>query len=275
MCFTQNQSGIFALIGLGLACYVKFNTSNTRLAVGVFWFFLMEFLQYWQYFWIDQCDHPVNKVLTFAGYVHICFQPYFTHIINSALTKNPKMLNQYTIILRMCLLGGFIFLLRAVLYDFLPQYQTPVSSAYTKWAGLTPAEGSFETREWLRGEALCTYKGNYHLSWSVPMLDTTYWIPGASLHSFLMFGPFFVMRKSMIIQGFFLWLTGPFLSTYFTDNLQEQASVWCFFSISQIAIMLFLIRKTLVLKWSKNGQQIKDTPYPKESSKSKKSVKAQ
>ena len=33
--------------------------------------------------------------------------------------------------------------------------------------------------EWLRGEELCTYRGTYHLAWSVPMLDNTYWIPGA------------------------------------------------------------------------------------------------
>jgi len=26
----------------------------------------------------------------------------------------------------------------------------------------------------------------------------------------------------------------------------EQASIWCFFSIAQISVMLFLIRKTLV-----------------------------
>lgn len=73
--------------------------------------------------------------------------------------------------------------------------------------------------EWLRGETMCTYKGTYHLAWSVPMLENTYWIPGAQLHSFLMFAPFFVLKKNMVIQGFFLWLTGPFMATYFTDNL--------------------------------------------------------
>lgn len=51
-------------------------------------------------------------------------------------------------------------------------------------------------------------------------------MPGASIHSFLMFAPFFVIKPNMVIQGFFLWLSGPYLAAYITDNLQEQASIW-------------------------------------------------
>jgi hypothetical protein len=45
MCFDQKTSFSFAALGLFLAFYVHRYTSNTKLAVGVFWFFLMEFLQ--------------------------------------------------------------------------------------------------------------------------------------------------------------------------------------------------------------------------------------
>lgn len=99
----------------------------------------------------------------------------------------------------MCLLGGTIFLARALFYDMLPEWSSPINSSYTEWSGKSPLPNSFTTKEWLRGEELCTYRGKYHLAWSVPMLDTTYWIPGASLHSFLMFGPFFILKKNMII----------------------------------------------------------------------------
>ena len=44
----------------------------------------------------------------------IAYQPYFTHIINSSLTKNPKFLNQYNIILRLCLLGGTMLVRNSV-----------------------------------------------------------------------------------------------------------------------------------------------------------------
>jgi hypothetical protein len=78
---------------------------------------------------------------------------------------------------------------------------------------------------------------------SVPMAPATYWIPAASIHSFLMFAPFFVMKKNMVIQGIFLWLAGPFLASYITPNLMEQASIWCFFSIAQIGIMVNASKK--------------------------------
>ena len=62
--------------------------------------------------------------------------------------------------------------------------------------------------EWLRGEKLCTFRGNFHLAWSVPMSDPSYYVPSAAIHSFLMFAPFFVLKWNMIIQGLFLWATG-------------------------------------------------------------------
>eukprot|EP00178_Gracilaria_changii_P005250 TRINITY_DN18598_c0_g1_i1.p1 TRINITY_DN18598_c0_g1~~TRINITY_DN18598_c0_g1_i1.p1 ORF type:complete len:213 (+),score=15.11 TRINITY_DN18598_c0_g1_i1:137-775(+) len=194
----------------------------------------------------------MNQFLTILGFLHICFQPYFTHIINSSLTKNPKFLAQYDIILRMCLLGGSMLFARYLLADF---QSTPINSDFTVWKGTPAINGSYRTTEWLRGEELCTYNGNYHLAWSVPMYDPTYWSPSAAIHSFLMFGPFFVMKRNMIIQGIFLWAAGPLLASYITANLMEQASIWCFFSITQIGIMLFIIREQLILNWGRDRKK--------------------
>jgi hypothetical protein len=68
------------------------------------------------------------------------------------------------------------------------------------------------------------------------------------------FAPFFVMKWNMIIQGVFLWATGPFLAHLITPNLQEQASIWCFFSIAQIGFMIIVIRDQLIMKWGRNAK---------------------
>jgi len=133
--------------------------------------------------------------------------------------------------------------------DFFPSSE--ISSHFTDWKNATPSITAHRTTEWLRGETLCTYRAKYHLAWSVPMADVTYYVPSASIHSFLMFAPFFVMKWNMIIQGIFLWLAGPYLASWITPNLMEQASIWCFFSIAQIGIMLFLIRESLILNWGR------------------------
>mmetsp|Transcript_21059 Transcript_21059/g.62710 ORF Transcript_21059/g.62710 Transcript_21059/m.62710 type:complete len:302 (+) Transcript_21059:299-1204(+) len=244
MCFSKEMSLSFAMLGLGMSYWIYHRTNNLQLAIGVFYFFLMEFLQFFQYLVIGDCESEWNKVLTVLGFLHICFQPYFTHIINSALTKSPRVLWMYVPVLRLCLIGGTLLFLRWV------------ATLYDQWGEREHFTDGRRSTEWLRGEELCTIHGKYHLAWSVPMVDVTYWVPGSSIHSFLMFAPFFVIKPNMVIQGFFLWLSGPYLAACITDNLQEQASIWCFFSIAQIGFMLYIIRDVLILHWgraSKDG----------------------
>jgi hypothetical protein len=266
MCFTGEMSAGFAAVGLFTAYWIHSRTSNLLLASGVFFFFTMELLQAVQYYFIasglgsPECESIVNKVLTMLGFMHICLQPYFCHIINESLSQKPnaakfapehnkklqKYHDQYQVVRRLCLIGGFLLWLRYPM-SFVPQWNTMDSSPGV-------------STEWLRGDKLCTFKTEsmVHLGWSIPMADPSYVIQGSGIHSFLMFAPFFALyeKKGMIIQGVFLFLTGPFLASMITSNLMEQASIWCFFSIAQISIMLFLIRETLIVTWGKSGKSI-------------------
>lgn len=268
MCFTKEMSGGFAGIGLLCAIWVYTKTSNLQLACGVFYFFLMEFLQYFQYLTIGDCENWWNQVLTLVGFAHICYQPYMTHIINCALTRNPKKLQQWEVVLKLSLLGGTMLFMRYFVSD-LPGWRTQkfASIADTDNAtGQSTNPDLLTSTEWLRGESLCTINGKHHLAWSVPMSDVSYYTPSAQIHSFLMFAPFFCVTGGGWFQGLFLFLTGPFMAAYITENLLEQASIWCFFSISQIAIMLFAIREMLLKDWDskKTDDKVSSTdPYIK------------
>jgi len=244
MCFDQKTSFGFAACGLGCAIYVWKGIRNPQLATGIFFFFLMEFLQGFQYFWIDQCDNRVNQVLTMLGYLHICLQPFFCHVMNSALTRSEKLKSQYALIQRLCLVGGLLLFIRLLMA---PYSHFPVSN-------------QCPSPEWLRGEKLCTYQGIHHLAWSVPLYESTYTSMGVGLHAFLMFAPFFVMKHSwlMYAQGLFLFATGPGLAAYISPNLHEQASIWCFFSIFQIATMVFLIRYMTNARLAQDAQKKKE-----------------
>ena len=235
LCFSMEMSAFFAAVGLFSSWWIWSRTNNGQLASGVFFFFTMELLQVFQYMIIAPnidsplCETIINQVLTLLGFLHICMQPYFCHVINASLTKNAKYIDRYIVIKRLCIIGGGMLFVRHFL-AVLPGYST-----------LSFKDNQYASTEWLRGEKLCTFKGNYHLAWSIPMADPTYVIPGAAIHSFLMFAPFFALyeKRGMVIQGCFLFAFGPFLAGLISPNLMEQASIWCFFSISQIAIMLF------------------------------------
>lgn len=274
MCFSGEMSAAFAVLGLFAAYWVYSRTCNFELASGIFFFFTMELLQAIQYYYVadelpepvcggsnaildrpkSACDTHANKFLTLLGFLHICLQPYFCHVINSSLTKSCKYKDRYRIIKRLCLLGGFLLFIRYYL-SFFPSLNTMNVSEQP-------------STEWLRGPTLCTFKTKsmWHLGWSVPMADPSYYVMGASIHSFLMFGPFFVLweKKGMILQGVFLFAFGPLLASMISDNLMEQASIWCFFSIAQIAVMLFLIRETLLVNWGRGNISVLKATETKE-----------
>jgi len=251
MCFTGEMSAGFAAVGLFASWWIYSKTNNTELASGVFFFFTMEFLQAIQYIYIASglsdptCDTLVNQVLTLLGFLHICLQPYYCHVINASLTKSEKYRDRYVVVKRLCLIGGFLLFMRYPL-SFVPQLNTMDVNPETS-----------PSTEWLRGDKLCTFKTQsmVHLGWSVPMADPSYYVMSASIHSFLMFAPFFALyeKKGMVVQGLFLFLFGPVMAAFISDNLMEQASIWCFFSIAQIATMLFLIRETLLIHWGKGN----------------------
>jgi len=261
MCFNQPMSFTFAGIGLFAAWWIHTRTNNSELASGVFFFFTMEFLQGIQYWFIEEDERAlvspgacsvINQILTLVGFLHICLQPYFCHVINASLTKSPKYQLKYDVIKRLCLIGGFLLFMRFVLAYYNVESEIFMISN-TSDASYPYGDKTGRSTEWLRGEKLCTYNGKYHLAWSIPMADASYFVPGAQIHSFLMYAPFFALyeKKGMIIQGAFLFFTGPVLAALITPNLMEQASIWCFFSIAQITSMLFLIREVLIIHWGK------------------------
>ena len=58
------------------------------------------------------CDEYINRFLTILGWIHICFQPYFTHMTICSFTKNKKYIETYKYIKRLSLLCGFLLLAR-------------------------------------------------------------------------------------------------------------------------------------------------------------------
>lgn len=135
MCFDQKSSLGFALSGAAASWWIYSRTNNYELARGVFFFFLMEFLQFlqvrrgpsrrvprparpltWricrrlvttthdrpQYFVIAPdtdspiCDSWLNQFLTLLGFLHICLQPFFCHSISASLVRRVAFLPRST-----------------------------------------------------------------------------------------------------------------------------------------------------------------------------------
>jgi len=173
------------------------------------------------------------------------------HRISNADHREKMRLKhaKFSVIQKLCLIGGGLLFARCLL-AMNGQYTTLDMSRDADISAVKPMQepNLLTSTEWLRGDRLCTWKGNHHLAWSVPMADPSYNIMGAGIHSFLMFAPFIAVADKfnkgtllMVIQAAFLWALGPGMAAWITPNLQEQASIWCLFSIAQIFIMVFVI----------------------------------
>jgi len=165
----------------------------------------------------------MNKFLTVLGFLHICFQPYFTHLLAGAFVQSEQRKSQYALIRRLCLvMGAYMF------------------SRYVFWTPEHAITSQCPNTDWIRGNTACTRMGNYHLAWELPLTKPTYFMPSNNIHFFMMFAPFIATKQWL--PGLVLFLTGPFLSTFITDNLFEQAAIWCFFSICQVCLSVATLR---------------------------------
>jgi hypothetical protein len=187
---------------------------------------------------LDDCDSKINQILTVIGFLHICFQPYFTHTFSGAFVTNPAKVAQFKVIKNLALVMGCMMFSRWILFSA-PEHNLKCANT-----------------EWLRGDRACTFRGNYHLAWSMPLHAPTYFMPSNNIHFFMMFAPYIALGREMWLHGFILFATGPLLSSIITPNLYEQASIWCFFSIGQVCLAVFMLYTSLrKTKWPYKANQ--------------------
>jgi len=211
MCFTQEISGAFAILMWTYAFMWKTGPIGARICVA--YFALMETLQSAQYSWINLCDNPINKFLTVLGFIHLAFQPFFVNLfLGSFMNKAQK--RYLPLILSLCLMGG-----------------TMLCNRFWKTWGDIPCTDNIEP---MCGPTLCTFRGDVHLAWQIPMQhsDQDYFTPGFTLHFVLFYLPTYALG----MYGFtiFLLISGPFIGRVLTNHQDEIPAIWCFFSIFQL-----------------------------------------
>lgn len=215
MCFSQNMSlsvGIF-----GILSSIYFLKLNIYAAIGIFYFSLMEIIQYFQYKVIDQCDNKYNKLLTKIGYIHICFQPLFINIWLFAFIKKPNVLFLY-----MCFLAGLLLASRII--------------------GVGDEELCDTNHEPLCGPKTCAFSGEKHIAWNLRLrAPGKNWItPSIGLHFFMWAIPVIVILQLKPLLA--LLLTGPYLGFLLTTNIHEMPAIWCYTGIAQLLITYFLLK---------------------------------
>jgi len=227
MCWSCSASIIFTTIGLIASLYLIKKKDDKFLWIPLIYFSLMELLQVFTYLYLNQCDLPLNQLLTYLGYLHIVFQPFFINMIfMHFIPKHVKdKISGY--VYAICFASSILMLIKV--YPF-------------AWAEACTAGVST-----MCGTQLCSVSGSWHLAWMLPQKNL------GLLFSFGYVIPAFIlpMLYGAWKVNIYHVLLGPLLAMLLAPNPNEWPAVWCLFSIAFI-LLLFTpkLRKMFyVKKW--------------------------
>lgn len=228
MCWSGEASTVFAAVGISGAAYsaLKKNPEPMALWVCLLYFASMEALQAVSYTVINQCDSPLNQMMTLFGYLHITFQPFFINAVALHFMPKDSARTIAPLVYSACFVAAIVMLIQLYPFD---------------WAGHCAVGRP------LCGEHLCTVKGNWHIAWLVPtngignsLVDNPWLGRGYVVYpltAFLMPALIGSWRFTL-----FSYVAGPFVAGLTTDNINEWPAVWCLFSI---ALVLSIIKTPL------------------------------
>lgn len=215
MCWSEGAS--LAMVGVGAVATVITARRGEPLAIPVTlcFFAVMEGLQAAGYWVIDDCGAPANRSITLLSYIHIALQPIFINAFAMALAGSRISPEKRRLVFALSGLATCFVLLRLVPFE---------------WAGQCRAGDT------LCGEALCTFAGNWHLAWSLPLNDM--WGALSRLLSDSLPFPAYTLAVFVLPLIYGAWkfvifhaLLGPILAMSLTDNPNEMPAIWCLFSV--------------------------------------------
>jgi len=236
MCWSGEASAVLATIGISTACYLAIKKEHRALYISLGYFSLMELLQAFTYTVIDQCQLPLNQVLTFLGYLHIVYQPFFVNMVSLYFIPQNVARRIAPIVYFFCFIASTLMLLK--LYPF-------------QWAGRCNT-----LSEPVCGSVLCSYSGNWHIAWDLPLNNFPMTITVYCLAAFLL--PFLYGSWRVTIGHL---VSGPMVAIFLNTKKNEWPAVWCLLSIGLIlTVAKTPIRKYLHVKhwplWPRTTKEI-------------------
>lgn len=235
MCWSGEASAALAVGGIGMTIYLIKSGEDKALWLTLFYFTLMELLQAVTYVYIDECHRTINQILTLIGYVHIAFQPFFINMC--AMYFIPKTIKTKITPYIYVICTGIVIAFLFKLYPFVN------------------SELCYVNKEAMCGPFLCSYSGNWHIAWQLPLNDLSYQAFIGSqltgLHTKVYAFGAFALPLLYGSWRFALctFILGPCILVFLTDDINEFPAIWCLFSIGICCTIIKTpIRKYLHVK---------------------------
>ena len=237
MCWSGEASAVLATVGISATVYIARKGESSELWAPLGYFALMELLQAATYMYIDQCGNPWNQRLTYLGYIHIAFQPFFANMV--AMYFVPDRIKQKIRkpVYAICGVGAIVILAKLI----------PGAEFGTCSVGI----------EGYCGSIACSTSGLWHIAWALPLNGLM-----SGPEPFLLGFEYGLHAATYILIAFIMpvlygsWrfvllhlVMGPIISDLTTTDPNEFIAVWCLFSIALcIAVIKSPVRRHLHVK---------------------------
>ena len=235
MCWSKNISLAMTFIGFGFT-YYTYHFIDKLWSLNIFYFTLMQLIHYIGYLYIDNCKNNINKLMSYLNYIHIVFQPTFFLLgFNSLFKKyNYITVSDYKKIINyvyFSIVIGCLLVLRLFPIIINKNLSYKLEKQNCAWCG-----------------NICTYSGNKHISFSLPLRNKPYYLtPSIFMHFALFYIPFLLLfnKNIAIIMGL-IFLTSLLPSLIFIIDAAETGTIWCSISIIQWIISTYILKNKLL-----------------------------
>lgn len=214
MCWSAPASLAIGAVGVGAAAYGHKKSVGYGFTMPIAFFSMMEFIQFFSYFFIGQCSFSANSWLTLISYIHISLHPVFMNMY--FLHFYPR--SWFTKMLVYSTTGSISIILLLKLIPF-------------------PGNTLCQIGQTLCGSTWCTVQGNWHLAWSIPyhIAPTPFDIVYYYVFGFFIVPLMYRAWKPVLYTS----IVGPTLAYYLASgNPQEWPAVWCLLSVPALLIGL-------------------------------------
>ena len=218
MCYSSKMSFSFAFIGIATTIYIYFfNKLKYNYVPMILLFYSgMELLQGIQYYIVNECNNPINKLLTEVAFLFVLVQPLmwnFFYYINS--DKFEKKI----FITGMALSISWI-----------------ATSIYTRLI----YKKNNGVKSYLFSDTVCTKKNKSHLYWNWTSANIQDFNPTMLMYVMVWFIPGLISTRhrstSMIITLSFIV---AYFSSIFNNEPFTLPSLWCYFSVPIVLLVIY------------------------------------
>lgn len=224
MCYNATMSLTFGIIGLFTSIYIALfcpTLNKTYIHYILLFYTTMEFLQTFQYNYVNQCNNIINIVLTEIAYILVIVQPLIWNIF---FYINTKLCEKQIFIVGIIL--GIIWMIINLLSRLL----------------YMPQNGKINNNSIFASNKTCTKINKSHLFWKWTSADFGDMTANYLMYLLIWFIPAFVSKSFRILSfiTFIFAIIGLIMSLY-ANELNIWPSVWCYISVPMIiSVIIYL-----------------------------------